>query len=1070
MAFVLDDLFYKWVAGRAFEGFFGYIKGEQLDTDLKNTIGEWFRELPEQLRVAGHALNPTKLNEDTGPAIAALNQRIEKKQPPTRAQWLAALMELWSRAQQHTQAAFFQQDKNKAEKQLTDLAARLHLVCHHDKIIFRTGVVDKLEKITEVITPSLNLTLHQHNSPNKETLSKLHYMYRQSKLIGRQIELQQLREFYEDKTKHFSWWVWTGFGGVGKSRLLLDSALSLSSDWERGFLKSHQLQTLDFNQWRPTKKTLILIDYAATYTDKTCQLLDALIDNHHRNLYEHPVRVLLIERQTENQKWWQTLLPGAMTSVDQSRRQYLYNEPYVLKPLKKNQQRELLPEFLRVLDSQKEVKLPAENDSDFWEKIGQLTDEGRPLFIAIVAAAITEHGIASIRQWHTEQLLQELLEREKAAWRRITGFKEREKDCDTLIALGTLCQGLDIDHNADAINQIINAYQLIGSDLETLAEPLQRVVSEYKYFALEPDIFGECFLLQTLKKQKPKLGKDPNRHITRLLQAAWSINPFANAEVIYRTIKDFPHNNEPLWWIECLQTTNSDSMANSWLISHYLANIATVYWDNHEHEKHHNALNRLQQIGDQHPYHAKIQLARAVGLMNTTCNYGDANDLKTSVNYLQQLQALAERFPTHAEIQLHLAMGLYNATAFYGDANDLKTGGDYLQQLQALAERFPTHTEIQLHLTMGLCNATAFYGDANDLKTSGDYLQQLQALAERFPTHAEIQLHLSKGLCNAAILYCHANDLKTSVNYLQQLQALAERFPTYAEIQLHLSKGLYSAAAFYRNASDLKTGRDYLQQLQALAERFPTHTEIQLHLAMGLCSAAAFYCNANDLKTGRDYLQQLQALAERFPTHTEIQLHLAMGLCNVVVLYYHANDLKTSVNYLQQLQTLVGRFPKHAEIQLALAKGLCSVAILYYHANDLKSGGDYLQQLQALAERFPTHTEIQLHLAMGLCNAAILYCHANDLKTSVNYLQQLQALAERFPRHAEIQLALAKGLYSAAILYYHANDLKTGGDYLQQLSRHAKTYADNEAILLLVDQLTDMLKSIESGAVEEQET
>jgi len=982
MAFVLDDLFYQWVAGKAFEGFFSHIKGKQLDTDLKNTIRKWFLELPEQLRVAEHALNPTTLTRSTGPAIVALNQCIEKKQPPTKAQWLAALMELWSRAQHHTQAAFFQQDNDEAEKQLTDLAARLYLVCHHEETIFRTGVVDKLEKITEVITPSLNLTLHQHNSPNKETLSKLHYMYRQSKLIGRQTELQQLREFYEDKTKPFSWWVMTGAGGIGKSRLALESALNLSNDWERGFLKNHQLQTIDFDQWCPSKKTTILIDYAATYTDKTCHLLDALIDNHHRNAYAHPVRVLFIERYTENQKWWQTLLPGAMTSVDQSRRQYLYDEPFALKPLKTNLQRELLPEIMRVLEPQKEIKLPAENNGDFWEKIGQLTDQGRPLFIAIVADAIIEHGIAGIRQWNTEQLLQELLEREKAAWRRITGFNAREKDCETLIALGTLCQGLDIDNDAETINQIINDLQLIDSDLETLAEPLQWLVSEDKYFALEPDIFGECFLLQTLKKQKPKLGKDPNRHVSRLLQTAWSINPLASAEVIFRTIMDYPHNNEPLWWIECLQKSNDDNMISDWLMSRYLVDIATVYWDNHELEKYHNALNRLQQIGDQHPNEAKIQLTLAKGLYNAANAYGRVDELKTSVHYLQQLEALAGRFPKHAEIQLALANGFYNTANDSGHINELKASVHYLQQLEALAERFPKHTEIQLTLAEGLYNAANARGRADDLKTSGDYLKQLQALAGRFPKHAEIQLELAGGVLNAAVDYGRADDLKTS--------------------------------------------GDYLKQLQTLAGRFPKQVEIQLRLAEGFLNTACFYGRADQLKTSGDYLQQLQALAGRFPDHAEIQLSLAKGLFNAANAYGRANDLKSSVNYLHQLQALAGRYPEHAEIQLSLAS--------------------------------------------GLMNAASFHGRANDMKICRNCLQQLQALAGRFPEHAEIQLELATGLMNAASFHYYTNDLKSSVDYLNKLIRHAEMYADNKALQLLVVQVTDMLKSIESSDFEEQET
>jgi len=97
---------------------------------------------------------------------------------------------------------------------------------------------------------NLKLDINVLSKVKETNFTWFHYIRRQTKLIGRESELKILQEFYGSDQSMFQWWVIEGAGGMGKSRLSLESALDLAFYWNAGFISKDPLATFDFRTRR----------------------------------------------------------------------------------------------------------------------------------------------------------------------------------------------------------------------------------------------------------------------------------------------------------------------------------------------------------------------------------------------------------------------------------------------------------------------------------------------------------------------------------------------------------------------------------------------------------------------------------------------------------------------------------------------------------------------------------------------------------------------------------------------------------------------------------------------------
>lgn len=130
-------------------------------------------------------------------------------------------------------------------------------------------------------------------------ISWLTFSARALVFLGRQREQSLLDEFL-DSEQAFAWWLITGPAGVGKSRLALELCLCRRPGWSTGFL-SRTESFADWSRFRPSRPTLIVIDYVASRAGDVGATVLQLART--AKFLPHPVRVLLLER---DQGSWQS--------------------------------------------------------------------------------------------------------------------------------------------------------------------------------------------------------------------------------------------------------------------------------------------------------------------------------------------------------------------------------------------------------------------------------------------------------------------------------------------------------------------------------------------------------------------------------------------------------------------------------------------------------------------------------------------------------------------------------------------------------------------------------------------
>ena len=338
---------------------------------------------------------------------------------------------------------------------------------------------------------------------------------------GRGKELDELATFLAADPP-FSWWLWTGPAGVGKSRLAVEMCRLASISWHAGFLREADQSRLgDLQTLRPS---LVVVDYAA---QRSAWLSDALAQLSQRRLGAK-VRVLVLEREAEGATWWEIAQRKDRMEESVTISATMYALPRRLSGLSRDDARGLIVSTAAQLGRD---NLTATRIEDIADHAEHMDPDGRPLFMQI---ATMDWLDANEGSGGRDDALRRLITRSAHQ----TGARIGDQ---SLVALArntqlfaTALGGLAVDEFAGLpqwpelpAGMLPSVYQVFGSI------PLNDLLD-----GVRPDILGELFVLDQLD------GQSTTRLVAfELLRLAWLTNPGAYQGFVERAAAD--HTEHP---------------------------------------------------------------------------------------------------------------------------------------------------------------------------------------------------------------------------------------------------------------------------------------------------------------------------------------------------------------------------------------------------------------------------------------------------------------------------------------------------------------------------------------------
>jgi hypothetical protein len=521
-------------------------------------------------------------------------------------------------------------------------------------------------------------------------------------LVGRTRELEALLGFLTGGDR-LSWWWVNGGAGSGKSRLALEwidalrrPLLSFSTTrYDAGLFEPHVAENEWVKlRWKPRRPTVIVVDNAAERMSAILAFMESL--GVHSSTYDHPVRVLLVERS----------VPEELMKLHTSSR--LYDHCYKLdaltvSPLGAADIRELGRELGTRLG-----RLPDLSD----DAVHLILDvsKGLPLFVIYALQDLPTHG--HIRVEARDQLLRKELLR--------TRGKMQEHGVDKanlpLLALATFVRGL--------------SWEAAATYLQTLPSPkkaaLDRLFQEDTARAIPPigpDILGEHFVLEEFGGLT-----EPERQ--RFLNTAWQISPSNVSATLVRLAMDFPNHaslveldtqpanqDDALWWgrvrVRLLGTGRSSANQTA----HYL--------------------QQLQRLAEMYAASAEFQNVLAQGLARTNHSYRAGDSWDESLSSLRHLVEFARSHRNNIQVQLILAQAAADVLAFVGRGQHEEELQLALQVQADLSQIDSVRHNADFQVTMAVTAARSMR--AGNWQSYQGGFTCLNEIAGEFPAHGDIQ-------------------------------------------------------------------------------------------------------------------------------------------------------------------------------------------------------------------------------------------------------------------------------------------------------------------------------------------
>ncbi len=556
-----------------------------------------------------------------------------------------------------------------------------------DHAAFRDDVLEMLMAIQDTLDRPLPLRLRL--SPNTPQ-NRFDYRAQAVPLIGREREMAALETFLESPHQ-VSWWLLTGGGGAGKSRLALELCLAQGGLWQAGFLASDYDDSFDASAWQPLSPTLIVVDYVAARAKPIGNLIRKLIDRESELAF--PVRILLLERAKDDIWWNDFRVSSGSFAADM--------EPH------RHAETWQLPALDDVALTQIAQALQAPDPAAVVAALPDLDREARPLFLAFLVDA--QKAGEPIGGADRETLVREILAREREKfWPDESEITVEDERLLTFLSIvGEQPTTILTEPPAKGLLPPLN-----HETLDRHARMVGRQASG-RLLPLEPDLLGELYLLDALAKDA-RAGIGDSHLAVRDL--AWTDfgNPLAAFTSGDRCARDYPlHKATPILLTPKVETTLTRAISAMSLFNGIisLGKAGDIDAARHLHDA-------IRDLAQGHPDEPALRELQAKGTFNLITAYGNAGHIEAARDLHDAIRDLAQDHPDEPALRERQAKGTLNMIVAYCEAGDIDAARVLYDTGKVLAVGHTDEPALREELGQGAVRLVLAYLERDDIETA----------------------------------------------------------------------------------------------------------------------------------------------------------------------------------------------------------------------------------------------------------------------------------------------------------------------------------------------------------------
>ena len=395
---------------------------------------------------------------------------------------------------------------------------------------------DKTETKKSIIEDD---SAYQNNRPPENKLNRFYFATSTDfslSLKGRKAEIKQLSDFCRHNPKMpFLWWMITGEGGTGKSKLCYEfSKIKQNEGWTICYPEAHDLEHLTKCSNRLTRNTLFILDYSEYNTRDIFNWMSRLGSDKYKKI---DIRILLIQRTGMSVGDIEILFNKAKPGT--FLKDHAYNNGIFL--------RLESPKKPHILNIQREYASSIRNITDFeceiiYNKLSNIDEKFlRPLYAIILTDAYLDDSENIFNWTKKEDILNYICKNEVRKIIDSTntqlGYVDKYlgKYGIEIFAMATMVRGLEVEyelkHLLPHIYLYLEKHPYKKNDFFNVPVLFSDVGESIACSPLEPDIVGEYFILFFLNG----LNKNECR---KMIKAAW-LKPYFMSRFVSRLYQDF---------------------------------------------------------------------------------------------------------------------------------------------------------------------------------------------------------------------------------------------------------------------------------------------------------------------------------------------------------------------------------------------------------------------------------------------------------------------------------------------------------------------------------------------------